>query len=182
MNYNKDCVLANLCVGLQKDEIDELLDTFKDKDISLLVEKLNARLNFEEYEKSKSKLKDKERFNIDQYIEKHFLTPNSKYAVYRIIDKKTGFQYIGKANNAYKRWFGHLSSKGSNGQDWHFEMYTRPEDFYFEVVKECATESETYIEEAKLIAKSHYIDNIKLYNSIIPYRIYYSPAIDNRKK
>lgn len=179
----KDCLLANLSKGLNAEEIDDLIDRFKETDLQTVIEKLECGLHFKEYSESKTTLTKKDKKEVEKYIEEHFLSPNCKYGVYRITDRLTGFQYIGKANNVYKRWFGHLGCMGTSGQDWHFELYSRPEDFYFEVIKECETESKTYIEEAKEISKAHYIDKIPLYNSIIPYKIYYSPAQNiNRNK
>ena len=169
-------MLANLCCGLKADEISDLEERFKDKDLQKIIDNINQRLLFEEYENNKNNLKQEDKINIEEYIKTHFLSENCKFCVYRITDRLTGFEYIGKANNAYKRWFQHLKTKGCRGNDWHFELYTRPEDFYFEVIEECDNESMTYDKEAKHIAKAHYIDGKKLYNAQIPYKVYYSPV------
>lgn len=101
--------------------------------------------------------------DFDKYKEKHFLSENTKYVVYEIFDKRKKTYYIGKANDAYARWISHLHDKNI---DWHQELRSRPEDFYFKIIYEASNEQGALNMEKRFIHK--YIDSGKrLYNKIL---------------
>lgn len=98
--------------------------------------------------------------DFSEYKKKHFLSENKNFVVYEIYDKRKHIYYIGKANDAYARWIGHLHNASP---DWHQDLRSRPEDFYFKVIYEASNEQGAYSMERRLIHQ--YLDlKKKLYN------------------
>lgn len=168
-DYTNQIRIANLMIGADLDLLNYMLspyyvasddkwlfDNFK-SDIEKDTKFCDNKSYIATYDTTISIIND-----FDKYKEKHFLSENKTYVVYEIFDKRKNTYYIGKANDAYARWIGHLHN---TSPDWHKELRSRPEDFYFKIIYEASNEQGALNMEKRFIHK--YESSKRLYNKIL---------------